>query len=79
MPWSKPAKRKYRISFGYNSLLLPFALAAATWLIWPLCGWAAGAGRMAPKITGAEWLNSKPLTTADLKGRVVLVEFWTYG
>lgn len=33
----------------------------------------------APTITGAaEWLNSKPLTPADLKGKVVLVDFWTY-
>ena len=24
------------------------------------------------------WLNSKPLTSADLRGKVVLVEFWTY-
>lgn len=79
MCWSKSAKGKYRIAFGHNSLLLPFALAAATWLAWPLYGSAAGAGKMAPKITGAEWLNSKPLTIADLKGRVVLVEFWTYG
>ncbi len=24
------------------------------------------------------WLNSQPLTTADLKGKVVLIDFWTY-
>ena len=24
------------------------------------------------------WLNSAPLTTADLQGKVVLVDFWTY-
>jgi len=33
----------------------------------------------APSFAGAvEWLNSKPLTAEDLKGKVVLVDFWTY-
>jgi cytochrome c biogenesis protein CcdA/thiol-disulfide isomerase/thioredoxin len=32
-----------------------------------------------PSLSGAvEWLNSKPLTADDLKGKVVLVDFWTY-
>jgi cytochrome c biogenesis protein CcdA/thiol-disulfide isomerase/thioredoxin len=32
-----------------------------------------------PSFSGAtEWLNSKPLTAEDLKGKVVLVDFWTY-
>lgn len=25
-----------------------------------------------------DWINSKPLTTSQLKGKVVLVDFWTY-
>src|SRR5688572_14821120 len=33
----------------------------------------------APEFAGIErWHNSPPLTMAGLKGRVVLVEFWTY-
>jgi cytochrome c biogenesis protein CcdA len=33
----------------------------------------------APEFAGIEsWLNSKPLTMQDLKGKVVLVDFWTY-
>lgn len=33
----------------------------------------------APSLVGAvEWLNSKPLTPEMLKGKVVLVDFWTY-
>lgn len=33
----------------------------------------------APEFTGLkDWINSKPLTQEDLKGKVVLVDFWTY-
>jgi cytochrome c biogenesis protein CcdA/thiol-disulfide isomerase/thioredoxin len=33
----------------------------------------------APSLNGAvEWLNSPPLTTEQLRGKVVLVDFWTY-
>jgi len=32
-----------------------------------------------PSLSGAvEWLNSPPLTPDELKGKVVLVDFWTY-
>src|ERR1700719_1266347 len=32
-----------------------------------------------PSLTGAtEWINTSPLTSAQLRGKVVLVEFWTY-
>jgi len=32
-----------------------------------------------PSLTGAtQWLNSPPLTPAGLRGKVVLVDFWTY-
>ena len=33
----------------------------------------------APEITSPTWLNSTPLRMAELRGKVVLVEFWTYG
>lgn len=38
------------------------------------------AGRAAPEFSGInQWLNSGPLTMAGLRGKVVLVDFWTYG
>lgn len=34
----------------------------------------------APDFTGiGKWFNSAPLKVADLRGKVVLVNFWTYG
>ena len=34
---------------------------------------------MMPSLAGAtEWLNSPPLTTEGLRGKVVLIDFWTY-
>jgi hypothetical protein len=37
------------------------------------------AGQPAPEIAGGPWINSAALTLEGLRGRVVLVEFWTYG
>ena len=33
----------------------------------------------APDFNGKRWLNSASRSLADLKGKVVMVEFWTYG
>lgn len=33
----------------------------------------------APELFNEVWLNSAPLQLAALRGKVVLVEFWTYG
>jgi hypothetical protein len=35
--------------------------------------------RPAPEIGGGPWINSPPLAPEALRGRVVYVEFWTYG
>jgi len=55
----------------------------ATLVSWLAFGSAAGQasrlGAPAPEVAGARWINSEPLTTPGLRGRVVLVEFWTFG
>ncbi len=38
-----------------------------------------GIGHPAPELAGIHaWLNSQPLKIGDLKGKVVLIDFWTY-
>jgi hypothetical protein len=57
------------------------------WLMMGFVGFAASAaggdvvniGQVAPDLAGGPWINSQPLTMAELCGRVVFVEFWTYG
>lgn len=44
--------------------------------------WATAQGDVggkAPDIMNEMWLNSLPLKLMDLKGKVVMVEFWTFG
>lgn len=58
-----------------------FVLAAAliAGLAISVSGQGAEIGTPAPEISGEAWINSGPLTLDRLRGRVVLVEFWTYG
>jgi len=57
------------------------AAAIASFVASPAAGNAAGAvvNQPAPEFTGIDkWLNSDPLTMQQLRGKVVLVDFWTY-
>ncbi len=63
-----------------RALLVAAVSIAALYLgKWPSAAQVKIAGVPAPEIAGGPWINSAPLTTGGLKGRVVLVEFWTYG
>lgn len=67
----------------WRATLLAFALlVGAVWLAGGP-GFAGGEtlalGSTAPELGGGPWIGSAPLTMAGLRGRVVLVEFWTYG
>jgi len=35
--------------------------------------------RPAPEFPDTTWINSSPLKLQELRGKVVLLEFWTYG
>ena len=70
-----------------RTLLTAFAGLAATAIAAP--GFAgdgsipvrfADARAAAPNFVGiSKWFNSAPLSISDLRGKVVLVDFWTYG
>src|SRR5882672_4018541 len=65
------------------------------WVVTERASWLANAGderivgpddlnnetksAVAPEISGGIWINSDPLTLTGLRGRVVIVEFWTFG
>ena len=61
---------KYHVT---GAAMLALALAAAVSAA-PLT-----IGQPAAEIAGALWINSPPLTLAALRGRVVLIDFWTNG
>ena len=58
------------------ALLMAFAVLAAA-------GNAAASlvGKQAPEFTNDTWINTEGATLRlkDLRGKVVLIEFWTYG
>src|ERR1043165_2180705 len=35
-------------------------------------------GKAPPTLVATDWVNTKPLTWKDLKGKVVVLDFWTY-
>ncbi len=54
--------------------LLMFSVALIVLLGWRRIVYSS-AGSPAPEITGQTWINAAPTRLADLKGKVVLVEF----
>ncbi len=40
---------------------------------------SAAKAKPAPALVDGKWINSEPLKTENLRGRVVLLDFWTFG
>src|SRR5262245_52291612 len=62
-----------------RQLTLILVLAVAISVLWLSKSQGGIVGQHAPAITNDTWINSEPLRLAELKGKVVLVEFWTFG
>ncbi len=60
--------------------LFALAVVMALALLWAFgSGSASLVGKQAPEFTNDTWINSEPLRVKDLRGKVILIEFWTYG
>ena len=44
----------------------------------PIADLSSGEGVLPSLGSATEWLNSQPLTASSLRGRIVLIQFWTY-
>ena len=65
------------IRIGLATAAAATLLAATT--VYTTTAPSAGNYGQAPEFTGIEqWLNTAPLTMSSLRGKVVLVDFWTY-
>jgi len=54
-----------------RQLLSPFSSSSSTYKSFEAA--------TAPDLASGDWINSEPIKLKDLRGRVVLVEFWTFG
>jgi hypothetical protein len=60
-----------------GALLLALSLSAVSWAS---AQQPVAMKIRAPELAGiAEWINSKPTSLKDLKGKVVVVHFWAFG
>ena len=57
------------------------ALVSACSTTWPVGEWSLGdpTARPAPEISASAWINTTPIPPASLRGKVALIEFWTFG
>ena len=64
---------------GWSKLLTVFTLGVVGLAVFGAAAQVPREGTAAPEVAGGPWINSQPLTMKELRGKVVLVEFWTYG
>ncbi len=62
---------------------LPFVIAivslAMFWTFYQAGAAGLAPGARAPELRGGPWLGGAPLKLAGLRGKVVLLDMWTFG
>jgi thiol-disulfide isomerase/thioredoxin len=62
---------------------LSYATGITKQLLWPFhsktAEYKSSESSAAPELATGDWINSEPLKLKELRGRVVLIEFWTFG
>jgi thiol-disulfide isomerase/thioredoxin len=58
------------------SVLMAAVVFAVSWAAASETYWI---GKSAPELAAGEWFNAKQLSLKELRGKVVLLEFWTLG
>lgn len=79
MPSRRPRHPGARRPGWFTTVLLLAAIGAAKQLAQKPTPVHADAGTPAPEIAASAWLNSGPTRLQDLRGKVALIEFWTFG
>lgn len=73
-------RQRFLLILALLGIAITFALAARFSLVHPPRGHEFTSPHPAPGFHGiGTWLNTAPLTLEELRGKVVLVDFWTYG
>lgn len=78
-PWRRRQVLKHLGYWGLAGMGAGAGLSSS-WLSSPAQpAFAKGVGQLPEFVGISQWLNTPPLKVADLKGQVVLIQFWTLG
>ena len=58
--------------------IIVIALLAVFWTFYQAGASGLGPGSPAPELKGGPWLGGEPLKIEELRGKVVLLDMWTF-
>ena len=59
-------------------MLIAIALIAAFWTFHQAGASGLGPGAQAPELKGGPWIGGEPVKLEELRGKVVLLDMWTF-